>query len=348
MASDLIFKNFSEIDLDEPFFDSLKNDYPGFELWYLKKQNDGAAAYVNYKNGSLEGFLYFKDDGSIVDDVQPLLKGSRILKIGTFKINPHRTRLGERFIKIVLDHVLRENYELCYVTILDKHEALIKLFEKFGFVKEGTKTSSAGIEGVFVKRFARVSDDIVSNYPLIQIEGVKKYILGIYPQYHTVMFPDSKLITEKDVRIKDVSHTNSIHKVYVCRIDVENLKRGDILVIYRTASRGTAEYSSVVTSVCVVEEVRSQNDFDSFEDFFKYASSYSVFDKEDLRKWYLKGRCKTIKMLYNLALPKRVVRHDLIETVGLNREEYWGFFELSDEQLMAILKAGDTNDRYII
>ena len=56
--------------------------------------------------------------------------------------------------------------------------------------------------------------------------------------------------------------------------------------------------------------------FESFDEFFKYASQYSVFDKEDLHKWFNKGGCKAIKMLYNAALPKRIVRHDLIESLG--------------------------------
>lgn len=40
-------------------------------------------------------------------------------------------------------------------------------------------------------------------------------------------------------------------------MDVEILKRGDILVLYRTSDfNKIAEYSSVVTSICVVEEVK--------------------------------------------------------------------------------------------
>ena len=91
-----------------------------------------------------------------------------------------------------------------------------------------------------------------------------------------------------------------------------------------------SDYSSTATSICTVEDVVPQESFESFDEFFKYASQYSVFDKEDLRKWFNKGGCKAIKMLYNAALPKRIVRHDLIESLGLDRSAYWGFFELTD------------------
>lgn len=348
LTTNIKYMSFAEIDLKDCFFDSLKNDYPDFSTWYVGKQEKNEMAYVNYKDGILEGFLYFKDDGDSVKDVEPILKGDKILKIGTFKINPHKTRLGERFIKVVLDHAIMKGYEMCYVTIFDKHDKLIELFQKYGFKREGIKTTNAGTEGVYVKRFDKIMNDICEDYPLVKVSDVRKYLLAIYPKYHTVMFPDSKLRTEQNLLIKDISHTNSIHKIYVCNMDVEVMQKGDIVVLYRTASGYAAEYSSVVTSICVVEEIRNQNEFADFEEFYKYASKYSVFDKNDLHYWYRKGGCKTIKMLYNIALPKRIVRHNLIEVVGLERNEYWGFFEMSDNHFNRILELSGVNKEYII
>ena len=173
-------------------------------------------------------------------------------------------------------------------------------------------------------------------------------MLSIYPQYHSILFPDSILKTEDKGIISDISYTNSIHKIYVCRMDnVEHLKYGDILVLYRTAEAGkTAEYNAVATSIASVEEVKRQEEFNSFEEFYDYACKYSVFDKNDLRHWYNRGNCKAIKLTYNAALKKRIVRHDLIETVGLERGRYWGFFELTDEQFETIAQLGGV--RHII
>ena len=42
----------------------------------------------------------------------------------------------------------------------------------------------------------------------------------------------------------------------------------------------TAEYSAVATSVCVVEDVKNQNEFISFEEFYKYVKKYSVFERK--------------------------------------------------------------------
>lgn len=181
----------------------------------------------------------------------------------------------------------------------------------------------------------------------MKIHDNRKYLLGIYPQYHSIMFSDSILHTEDRTILEDISYTNSIHKIYVCSISgVENLKYGDIVVVYRTAENNhTAEYSSVATSICCIEEVKLQQDFADFEHFYKYACQYSVFDRDDLLYWYNRGNCRAIKMTYNVALNKRITRHELIENVGLSRYSYYGFFELSDEQFESIAYLGkiDTN-----
>lgn len=43
---DLELRRFSEIDLADKFFDSLKAAYPEFSEWYGRKAQEGAQAYV--------------------------------------------------------------------------------------------------------------------------------------------------------------------------------------------------------------------------------------------------------------------------------------------------------------
>ena len=73
-----------------------------------------------------------------------------------------------------------------------------------------------------------------------------------------------------------------------------------------------------------------------------------MFDKSNLRYWYNRGYCRAIKFTYNIALNKRITRHDLIEEVGLDRNEYWGFFELSDSEFWEIVRRGDVDSDYFI
>lgn len=345
----LVKKRFGDISLDDPFFDSLKADYQEFEDWFNRKSD--SEAYLFYEDELVEGFLYFKMEDGPVEDIEPLIDCSSALKIGTFKINPHGTRLGERFIKKALDYAIVNQAEYCYVTIFDKEatSGLIKLMRKYGFYDHGKKDTPNGTELVLVKTLVKTQDDILRDYPLIKTSTTDKYLLAIYPEYHSVMFPDSILNNENVDILEDVSFTNSIHKIYVTTMPVNRTSRGDIVVMYRTATPGqAAEYTSVATSICVVEEVRHQDEFKDFESFYSYASTYSVFDKNNLRHWYNKGRCYTIKMTYNAALSKRLIRQKLINEIGLEREQRWSFFGLTDNQFKQILKEGGVSEGIII
>lgn len=340
-------KKFMDIDLGEGFFDSLKQDYPGFDQWFKKKENE--EAYTNYKEGLLEGFLYLKYEDGPIKDISPIINCNKALKIGTLKINPHGTRLGERFIKKALDYAIKGDVDLCYVTIFEKHDALVKLFKRYGFSIHGYKKNNGDNEMVLVKNFRDYKGDIFLDYPLINTKDNQKFILAIYPQYHSVMFPDSILNNENVNILEDVTVTNSIHKTYVTRMKVNRANPGDIFVMYRTKTDGqSAEYTSVATSICLVEEVKSQNEFTNFDDFYNYATKYSIFDRNDLQYWYKRGGCFAVKMTYNAALSKRLIRNKLIEEIGLERDMYWGFSPLTDKQFSRILKEGGVSESIII
>ncbi|MFZ5643207.1 MAG: hypothetical protein ACOY46_06430 [Bacillota bacterium] len=46
MAGKFEWHKFSEVNLDDPFFDSLKADYEEFPVWYKKKSDAGEYALV--------------------------------------------------------------------------------------------------------------------------------------------------------------------------------------------------------------------------------------------------------------------------------------------------------------
>lgn len=341
---------FKEIDINDPFFDSLKASYEEFPEWFLKKAEEMAYITLEEASNNINGFLYLKREDGMMNDVNPTQGDKKRLKVGTFKINARGTRFGERFIKKIMDVAISQDVDEVYLTIFDKHDSLISLIEKYGFEKRATKTTVNGEEEVYFKDLRNIKDDILLDYPLIQTKDKRKFCLSIYPKYHTRLFPDSILNTENYDVIKDVSHTNSIPKIYVCSMySTEQLIPGDILVTYRTTDGdGPAYYRSVVTSVCVVEELKTRKDFKTFDDFFKYANAYSIFDRDDLiRMWNSKRSLITIKMTYNAALTKRINNKMLKEEFGIN-PEYWGFFPLTDAQFKGILEKGKVNENIII
>lgn len=351
MAKLLELKKFSSVSLEDPFFDSLKENYEGFEDWFNGKAEKDESAFVVYgKDNNLQGFLYLKDESAEIDaTIVPSMNKKKRLKVGTFKIDAHNTRLGERFVKKIMDKGIYEGYEEAYVTIFPEHHELIELLKKYGFKEYGTK----GKEQVLVKDFTTCEGDLLKDYPLIQPKGKRKFLLSIYPGYHTPLFSDSILKNEErksDELVKDVSFSNSIHKVYICFMPkTANLRKGDLLVIYRTNDHlGPARFRSVVTSICQVEEVKTKTDFGNLDEYLKYCGKYSIFGEPDLKKWYKNDNLVVIKMTYNIALTKRVTRGMLLDEAKISPTLYWGFFQLTDSQFDYIIDKGKVNENFIV
>lgn len=342
----IALEHFSAIALSDPFFDTLKADYPGFQKWYegKKARPDSRAYTFRSATGNLDGFLYLKEEDGVVDDVTPPLPPSHRLKIGTFKINPHGTRLGERFMKRAFDVAIEVKAQGLYVTVFAKHTALVDLFSRYGFVCVAKKPGATGEELVLERRLDSVKGDVVLDYPRIPLRDGRHFVLSLYPMWHSRLLPDSLLKTEKANILEDVSHTNSIHKIYLAGMTgVEQLERGDTLLIYRTADNGPGYYTSVITSLCVVEELLNISAFKNEAEFVAYCDPYSVFSKAELRKIYNEKKYRwLIRFTYNLALTRRPNRKSLLEVVGLPGATYWGFFQITKDQLANILKlSGD-------
>lgn len=347
----LTYEAFADIDLADPFFNSLKADYKEFPDWFKKKADEGAKAYVIRRMG-IQGFMFLKPETGPITDCTPPLPRGRYLKVGTLKINGHGTKLGQRFIKKIFDHAIDERVDGVYVTAFSGHEALLALLRAYGFQDFGIKTSANGDELVLLKSFSVWHGDVLMDYPRIRVDAVRAFLLAIYPEYHTRFLPDSKLKNESFDIVGDVSHTNSIHKIYLSGVaGTGKLRRGDLLVMYRTCDgKGPAYYRSVATSIGVVEEVRRIDSFPSEKEFFSYVRPYSVLDSADLSdRFATKKRHVIIKFTYNVALVKRVIRGALLEEVGIpGGGRRWDFVPLSNEQLRQIVAMGMVNESYFV
>lgn len=344
MIKDVIRKvKIGSLNLKDNFFDSLRADYKDFNKWLVKKSNEDA--YVFIENKEIHGFLYLKDETESSNEIIPFFEEKRRLKVGTFKIDAHGTVLGQRFLSIILRTMYEENFNFTYVTVFKKQQGLITLLEKFGFMLWGFKNNG---ELVYYKD-AKVNNNLYSDYPRVS-KSNNKFLLSIYPKYHTDLFPESKLNTETNHYVEDLSFTNTIEKIYLAAMNkINDIKTGDIIVIYRTSDKIRAEYSSVATSVCTVVEVKNINEFSNKEEFLKYCGKGSIFSKSELiNMWGNKKYPYIIKMLYNVPLRKRITRNHLIEKVGLDRDAYFGCLKLTDYEFNKILEIGEVDEGFII
>ncbi|MFT0891202.1 N-acetyltransferase [Pseudochelatococcus sp. G4_1912] len=341
---------FKDVDLNDKFFDSLKAQYKEFSDWFARKATEPVYVIDGNPGQGIRGFLYMKVETGKISDVHPPLPAKRRLKVGTLKVNARGTKLGERIIKRIFDHAIFEKASEVYVTVFDTHVSLVNLFKRYGFEQKGVKSTPNGEELVLLRSFESLAHDIVKDYPLMQTAGKSKWLLAIKPEFHTDLLPDSILKTEDPASEDDVPHTNTIHKVYIAGLSLNRMKRGDLVVIYRTTDiQGKAYFRSVATSVCVVEETYSRKHFKDADTFVSFAKDHSVFSEQQLRDRYNDGRPLYVaKLTYNAAFSKRPNRAALLDVVGISAQPKWDLRALSDAQFTSILDLGEVDENLIV
>jgi hypothetical protein len=221
-------------------------------------------------------------------------------------------KLSERFLFIIFDNARKLRVDEIYVTVFDEElgpALLVKFLEDWGFQYFGTKTSVSGTEKVYVKSFREIDyNDFINPrlcYPFFS--GTSNlFIVPIYQQYHTELFPDSILKTESPADfVENMPHRNAISKVYISRSLEHKLKCGDLIIFYRTGDPGRGYYTGVVTTLGIVESVEVNIKDEST--FVQICSKRSVFPEEKLREQWNYGRSRpfVVNFLYVYSFPKR-------------------------------------------
>lgn len=342
--------DFAQIDINDTFFDSFREDYKEFNRWFNRKADE--VAYVCYHKGILSAFLYIKieDEKENYSEITPAFRSKKRLKIGTLKVSSNGFKIGERFLKIVFDNAMQYSVDEIYVTIFDKRpeqEQLIELLENWGFIYHGLKNTQNGNEKVYIRAFGKSLPVNTENpkltYPFIS-RDTEKYIIKIEAKYHTELFPDSINTREMPLNyIENEPHRNRISKVYISHSQDRHLKSGDIVIIYRIGETSPKRFTSTVTTICIVENVITN--FKSFEEFARLCHNRTVITKEDLLNewWNKKGGYKPfiVNLLYAHSFPTpKPTLNDLI-SLGIISDIMnipLGFIKINTEQLNLLLK----------
>jgi L-amino acid N-acyltransferase YncA len=144
------FSPFSNINVDDPFFDSLKSDYENFSSWFSKKSASGESAFVVFSGDRISGFVYVKEEHIACPLTSPSLPSSKVLKVGSLKLLSSGRGLGEKFIRRILKYASDINCSHVYFTIFNKYPYVVDVFSKAGFKYHGIKQSENGLEEVYL------------------------------------------------------------------------------------------------------------------------------------------------------------------------------------------------------
>ncbi len=342
---------FADCDIKDVFFDSLREDYKEFDQWFAKKCEQGAEAYVSESQGRIQAFVYLKEENEAVGD----LPAEHRMKIGTLKICSEfgRQRLGEGGIGIALWEWQHSDCDQVYLTIYPKHQDLIDLITRFGFVEKSRK----GEELVYVKdknelTFEESGPVGYKGFPYIDPRFKRGVCIPIYPEYHDRMFQRSKL--KGAIQAGPASPvSNGITKVYIATPNGNLAYRpGDIAFIYRIAETNR-RFKSAITSYCTVSSVTwiKKNGVlctgMTKESFKKMAGNKTVYSDDELDKSFAKQNVCIITLVYNGFFGEgHNVNYDWLKNEGLF-ESHPYCIEFSTDEVKAIMKKGGADERFV-
>ena len=269
------------IDLEDEFFESLRRDYLGFDKWFIKKQRKGEQAYVTKtKNNKITSFLMLKEEyenEDYSDFEKPFIAGKRI-KVSTFKVSDTGKKIGECFIKIMINEAIKKDADEIYVTTFEKQDSLIYLLEQYGFkyftYKNTTKSDNTVEKELIYVKNMRNRDE----YPYVKISGQNIFIVPVQPQYHKLLFEEAEKefqISFDDALGRNTS-ANAIKKAFISNSKIKMIRPGDILLFYASLDK------KAITTLGVVET--TWNKFESKEEIENLVRKRTAYNKNELKQ----------------------------------------------------------------
>lgn len=135
--------------------------------------------------------------------------------------------------------------------------------------------------------------DTKFNFPLIK-STARHFILPIFPQYHTDLFPDN-ILKNEDMRLyeENKGHRYAIEKMYLSAAYNIQATAGDIVLIYRNGEWAPKHYTSVITGIAIIQDIITTK---TDEERIKICKDKSIFTEKDIRSFNGKYS-KVIKLL---------------------------------------------------
>ena len=354
MADRFEWKKFNEVDINDSFFDSLKNDYEEFCDWFQRKSNEGDSALVYYDSCGVAAFIYLKRENEPITLTDKVLSEKQRLKIGTLKLSERirSQRLGEGALGVALWYWQQVQYEEIYVTAFDKYTELINLFSRFGFERVGQNNRG---EGVFLKsRSCLDYSDPYRCFPFLSSQFESAGVIPIDDVFHDKLFPYSELFGN-DRNVEEVTAGNGITKVYIAA-PTQNIvyKVGMPVFIYRKFTGvGQKAYKSVITSLCTVNRITViKSNFVprvTFDEFVNIAGNKTVYPEDELKNIFdSKRNIVAIELVYNAYFGKgHNVNYSTLKDKGLFETHPYQI-TYSKAELEKILELGGRNVQNII
>jgi rRNA-processing protein FCF1 len=335
------------LNLSDPFFDSLKEEYPEFDDWFKKIKREGRNCLVNYKDdGSIGALLVYKLENGLIDAIPKIPRKKRI-KLSTFKVAQFGYKIGELFIKLSIDIAISNGVSEVYLThFIQADDRLVELITEYGFRHVGTNSWG---EAIYVKElFPEPTEakelspfDITKLYYPSYYDGadVKKFIVPIRPQYHSRLFTNYK---DRQIELAEsagyfIVEGNTIRKAYICNSKIKRIAQGDLILFYVSERRQ-------LISVGVVEAVFGG--LQNYRDIIKLVGKRTVYSVNEIQSIARKPSLVILFWQYwHLQQPLSYLR---LKGMGILKGPPLSIMQISEKDYSLIKEAGDIDERFTI
>lgn len=296
-----------ELNLGDPIFESLREDYVAFDTWFQEKVARAGrdALLIDGEGQDHAAICILKDEPAGEYGIS-----GPLLKLSTFKVSPTHSgqKYGELLLKAVFDHAHITGMRGIYVTAFDKQQPLIALLEDFGFRRLSGATPLG--ELVFVKQLipehatsTALEHHVLHGPPALILDGTHPAVVPIEPRWHRVLFPDAEpeepeALFPARLGLANYPFGNALRKAYLSNSPSRLLAPGDPLLFYRSQD----EKAVYVVGIC--EDTLVSRDPAEIAAFVGRRTVYAYADIEDL--------CRRGVVLSVMFRQDRVLRDDPI------------------------------------
>lgn len=306
----------SEINIDSPFFESLKASYDDFTGWWDKVVIEKRKILLLGDTNNPEGIAVLKtrdQDYGLPADT---------MKLCTFKINEDFKggKRGELLLKAVFLEARRAMATAIFVEVAPGNE-LTSWAADFGLnLLPGTTADSGDV--ILVKHFLATptQQKVLTPFEYNKQLGPhamkiqKAYRVPIKSHWHTLLFPTTQidegaLFPIGQIQIRPCGR--AIKKVYVCNSPTRKLNTGDVLLFVESNTGGE------IRNIGVVEEVLVTGDP---LEVIEFASDRTVYTLDEIAKMSERTDVLAIKFRHarTLEIPLSPTTPGYTRAVGQN------------------------------
>ena len=261
-----------------PFFDSLRADYVGFDVWFSSKcaKRD---CYVVLDNNEIAGIAILNQEEETK------------LKICTFKISEdfRGLKYGEALLRSVFEYAVGRKYTSIFLTAFeDKQEYLIKHFLlPFGFsIEKDAEGSTVYLKDkltlVNTTEVTLINNFRMSDYPVVSSDFPEVVLIPIQPLWHNKLFPEY-VPPERQLLLLQPSAEvcgYALSKTYVCKAQTISISQGSLALFYLSNTKKSITSSAIIQEYIVAE---------SFEHLCTLTKNKTVYKIEELRELWGDG-----------------------------------------------------------